>query len=256
MYLFDGSDDRLVYADAPVLDALSLGEYLILAWVRPTNSGHNNGRIFGRASSVAGGPVGHMQLMVGNGQNGTRNTNFTGRQKHNEGETSAIAVSATGVVANNGWNCIGFHYGGGIPRLFDGGVLLVPASSSAPSGGQDLEAEFGIAVGNSSFGDRAYAGQIGYIAIWNVSSLTDVEINTLVSDFYGGGSGSIVVPRQDLLVEFLRLESAGNTTGDKNILSAPTVTGAVFTSANAPPISYQALGAPPAADTDNFFAFV
>lgn len=254
-YSLDGTDDKIVYADAPALDALNLSDYLVLAWIRPGAGGNNNGRIFSRAAAASGGPVGHMQLMVGNGLNGTRDTNFSARQKHGDADTHAVAVSATGVVPNDAWSCVGMHYQGSVPRIFDAGTLLTPASTTTPTGVQDTESDQGVTIGNSAFGDRQFQGQIAYIGIWNVSSLSDADVNTLVSNFYNGGTGTPAVPRQDLLVEFIRLDANGSVDGEKSVLVSPTVTGAVFSSSNVPPVTYQELSLI-TPDTDNFFPFI
>lgn len=253
-FFFDGSNDKVEYSDAPSLDALNLSDYLILAWARPGDGGHNNGRIFSRANSVEVGPVGHMQLMIGNGAVGTRDTNFTGRQRH-VGAGSTLAVSATGIVPNDSWSCLGMHYQGGVPRIFEAGALVTPATTLPPSGAQDMQSDEGVTIGNSSGGDRAFLGQLAYIAIWDVSSLSDGEVETLVSDFYNGGTGTPAVPRQDILVEFIRLYASGSPNGDKGVLTSPTVVGAIFTVANPPPVTYQELGSP-VIETDNFFAFI
>lgn len=239
---FDGTDDRISYADSPAADAFSLAEYLILAWIMPGSGGNNNGRIFARAATGAGGPVGHMQLLIGDGGNGSRNQNFTARQLTTG--TNAFAVSATGIIPNDAWSCIGAHYeaaAGANPfRLFEAGAEIVPSFESTASGTQDMEDDQGFTIGNSFAGDRPYQGRIACIAVYDVSSLTNTEIDTLVADFHNSGTGTRDVPQQSLLVEFVRLVYPDALEGDKGILLSPSKTGGV--AAPGPPVVYNPLG--------------
>lgn len=193
-YLFDGVDDRIIYPDSPAFNIFNLTKYLVLAWVRHTG-GNNNGRIFNRANNTVG-PVGHMQLLVGNGANGQFQNRFTGRQLMSL--DSGVAVSGQNVLSSNVWECIGFHFdldtSASKIRLFEAGAIEAINSSINASGIMDDADGQAITVGNEQSGARPFGGQLAYIAVWNVISLNNTEIETIVSDFYGGGSGSIILP--------------------------------------------------------------
>lgn len=247
-YYFDGSGNRISFADSALLDVFSIDQYLAMAWVCPETGGNNNGRIFARADTSAGGPVGHMQMLVGNGTNGSRAANFTVRQKFSG--NPALAVSADNVIPEtDAWYCIGAHYNhggsGSRLRLFNAGSVITPVTTVTPTGTIDIEDDQGFTIGNSFAGDRGYLGLLCYLIAYNVIGLSDVEIAAIAASYYGAGSGLIVVPNQDLICDFLRLDADGATSGDLGKLVSPTVTGAVFSATNPPPVAYDILGALP-----------
>src|SRR5688500_14224062 len=129
-YLFDGSNDHIQYPEAAALNALEIDEYLILVWSRPGTGGNNNGRIFQRGPNNSTGSE-FMQLLIGNGTNGTRGSNFTGRQLSDDIQSN-VAVSDA-VVPNEAWSCFGFSYrdAGAAQniRLFEAGAVITPATT-------------------------------------------------------------------------------------------------------------------------------
>lgn len=243
-YFFDGTDDKIQYPDVAALDALNLSRYLVVAWVRPGTGGNSNARICGRTDNAAG-TSGHMQLMIGDGTDGTRSGNFSGRQKHTG--TAETRASATGIVPNEAWSLVGQQFdaaaaAGSRIRLFEQGAPVTAANTASGVGTQDLAVNDPFVIGNEQSGARPYQGHIAYLFIYNVSTLSDTQVNTLVSDLYAGGSGSgVTVPQQSLLVELVRLSASGQTSGDKSVLGSPTITGAAFASGQSPPVTYDAL---------------
>lgn len=240
-YSFDGTNDYIQYAEAAALDALEIDQYLILTWSRPGTGGSNNGRIFTRDINNSTGQ-GHMNLMIGNGTTGGRAGNFTSRQDMNT--TDANLVSADNVVPDSVWSCFGhsFRDSTDAVRMFEAGAAITPAAGSNPSGAAVLHGTDPVTVGDSgTTPTRPYNGHIAYIGIWNISTLDDTAVDALVAAFYNSATGTADVPRQDVLVEFLRLDTSGATTGDKGVLANPTVSGAAFDSGESSPVTYNAL---------------
>lgn len=235
---FDGND-RIQYPDAAALDALNLSKYLLLAWVRPEAGGNNNGRIFERGDTSAGS-TSHMQLLIGNGTNGTRSGNFTCRQKSTG--TAGTAASGTGVAPDDAWSLIGGHYddAGSVSRwrLFEAGAEITPANETPATGTIDNESDQPVYIGNNGADDRPLMGRVAAIAVWDVDGLSSGQIDAIVSTMFAGGAGSdITIPEQARLAIFWRPKS--DLDDDKGVLTGETGGAPWFETG--PPVTYAAL---------------
>jgi hypothetical protein len=158
-FLFDGSNDQVVFPDSPSLRYIG-SNISLFTWAKPTQTVSTFRNILARRNS----------------------SNIGGYIHHNSGSDSLLvyvynnmwrSTSLSNVFQANVWSCTGFTFDGTSLKIYKNGILV--GNNANAGGGAINPVESTMRIGGNGGTSQHWLGYISNVQIYN-STLTDNQI--------------------------------------------------------------------------------